>query len=87
MVMSVRSAEMTKYAANCMLATKRIKNELKAPIIFDGRNLYSPKFLGEMGFAYFSIGRPGVIKDVASDLPGPGVQERMDVEQVMGRSV
>ncbi|MBI4807008.1 MAG: UDP-glucose/GDP-mannose dehydrogenase family protein [Desulfovibrio sp.] len=35
----------------------RIKKTLKAPLIFDGRNLYSPSLLGEMGFAYFCIGR------------------------------
>ncbi|WP_243362956.1 UDP-glucose dehydrogenase family protein [Fundidesulfovibrio terrae] len=35
----------------------RIKKSLKAPLIFDGRNLYSPSLLGEMGFAYFCIGR------------------------------
>jgi len=36
----------------------RLKKTLKAPIIFDGRNLYSPSFLAEEGFAYFCIGRP-----------------------------
>jgi len=35
----------------------RIKKSLTAPLIFDGRNLYSPSFMGEMGFAYFCIGR------------------------------
>jgi UDPglucose 6-dehydrogenase len=35
----------------------RIKKQLKAPIIFDGRNLYSSNFLASQGFAYFGIGR------------------------------
>ncbi|WP_045215083.1 UDP-glucose dehydrogenase family protein [Desulfonatronovibrio magnus] len=39
---------------------KRIKGELTSPIIFDGRNLYSPRILGEMGFAYLCVGRPEV---------------------------
>ena len=35
----------------------KIKEELSAPIVFDGRNLYSPGLLAEKGFAYFCIGR------------------------------
>jgi UDPglucose 6-dehydrogenase len=38
----------------------RIKKELNAPILFDGRNLYSPSFLKSQGFEYISIGRPDV---------------------------
>lgn len=34
----------------------RIRSLLKAPILFDGRNLYSPAHMGEMGFAYFCVG-------------------------------
>jgi UDPglucose 6-dehydrogenase len=36
----------------------RIKKDLTAPVLFDGRNLYSPQMLAAAGFAYFSIGRP-----------------------------
>lgn len=35
-----------------------IKRLLSAPVIFDGRNLYSPGYLQSQGFEYFSIGRP-----------------------------
>jgi UDPglucose 6-dehydrogenase len=34
-----------------------IKTSLKAPFIFDGRNLYDPKFVRALGFEYFPIGR------------------------------
>ena len=36
----------------------KIKHHLTAPIIFDGRNLYSSSLLASQGFAYFGIGRP-----------------------------
>jgi UDPglucose 6-dehydrogenase len=36
----------------------KIKKNLKAPLIFDGRNLYSAAFLSGQGFCYFGIGRP-----------------------------
>ncbi len=35
-----------------------MKNLLKEPVIFDGRNLYDPKAMRELGFAYYPIGRP-----------------------------
>ncbi len=34
-----------------------IKAALKSPVIFDGRNLYEPGALKELGFEYFAIGR------------------------------
>ena len=37
-----------------------IAKKLKKPVIFDGRNLYDPKWLAKLGFTYISIGRPAV---------------------------
>ena len=34
-----------------------IRERLKAPVIFDGRNLYDPDMLAAQGFSYYSIGR------------------------------
>ena len=41
---------------------ERIKNLLKAPVIFDGRNIYSPRSMELNGFTYYPIGRPAVGK-------------------------
>ena len=38
----------------------RIKQLLKQPLIFDGRNLYDPERLRAAGFRYFAIGRPSL---------------------------
>ncbi len=35
-----------------------IKRELSHPVVFDGRNIYSPDFMEQFGFTYYSIGRP-----------------------------
>jgi UDPglucose 6-dehydrogenase len=35
----------------------RIKDALKEPVIFDGRNLYHPAVMEESGFKYYGIGR------------------------------
>jgi UDPglucose 6-dehydrogenase len=35
-----------------------MKSLLKVPLVFDGRNLYEPQAMRDMGFEYFPIGRP-----------------------------
>jgi len=34
-----------------------LKKQLKAPVIFDGRNLYDPGLMKKQGFKYYAIGR------------------------------
>ncbi len=38
---------------------ERMKQLMKTPVIFDGRNIYSPDKIRERGFVYFGIGRNG----------------------------
>ena len=38
----------------------RMRDALKTPVIFDGRNLYDPQRMREQGMLYYSVGRPGI---------------------------
>jgi UDPglucose 6-dehydrogenase len=38
----------------------RMKELMRRPVIFDGRNIYDPQRLAERGFACYAIGRPPV---------------------------
>jgi UDPglucose 6-dehydrogenase len=35
----------------------QIRKSLRQPVIFDGRNLYNPELMEQLGFSYYSIGR------------------------------
>jgi len=35
----------------------RVKAAMKQPILFDGRNIWNPKRLREIGFTYYGVGR------------------------------
>jgi len=39
---------------------ERVENGLKRKLIFDGRNIFSPQKMKELGFSYYSIGRQPV---------------------------
>jgi len=39
---------------------QRMKQLLKSPIVFDGRNIYEPEVMREHGFSYYPIGRGAV---------------------------
>ncbi len=34
-----------------------VKRRLKSPVVFDGRNVYDPDYLRQLGFTYYGIGR------------------------------
>jgi UDPglucose 6-dehydrogenase len=36
---------------------QRMKTLMRSPVVFDGRNIYSPEHMRALGFTYFSIGR------------------------------
>ena len=42
------------------LDLSRVKEIMKQPIIFDGRNIYDPERMRRLGFEYYCVGRPAV---------------------------
>ncbi|MDL1969870.1 MAG: UDP-glucose/GDP-mannose dehydrogenase family protein [Candidatus Desulfofervidaceae bacterium] len=41
---------------------KKVKDLLKLPIIIDGRNIYEPKVMEDLGFEYYPIGRRKIVE-------------------------
>jgi UDPglucose 6-dehydrogenase len=39
------------------LDLEKVRTLLKSPVIYDGRNIYDPASMKEMGFVYRAIGR------------------------------
>jgi UDPglucose 6-dehydrogenase len=49
---------LTEWEEFAVLDLKRLRAELKYPIVIDGRNLYDPVVMAASGFTYYSVGRP-----------------------------
>lgn len=47
----------TEWKEFCSPDFIALKSALKHPVIFDGRNLYEPRLMAELGITYFGIGR------------------------------
>ena len=48
---------LTEWEEFANLDLNRLRQELKYPIVIDGRNLYDPEIMAAQGFTYYSVGR------------------------------
>ena len=48
---------LTEWEEFATLDLNRLRQELKFPIVIDGRNLYDPEVMSAQGFTYYSVGR------------------------------
>jgi UDPglucose 6-dehydrogenase len=52
---------MTEWKAYHSPNFAALKNVMRLPVIFDGRNLYEPHVLQQVGVTYYGIGRTGIV--------------------------
>ena len=46
---------------------EKVMSLLNEPVIFDGRNLYDPETMAELGFEYYSVGRPSRVETKSAE--------------------
>ncbi|HLK34078.1 MAG TPA: UDP-glucose/GDP-mannose dehydrogenase family protein [Terriglobales bacterium] len=49
---------LTDWEEFASLDLERVREQLRYPIVIDGRNLYKPERMAALGFFYYSVGRP-----------------------------
>ena len=54
---------LTEWEEFANLDLRRLHQELKYPIVIDGRNLYDPEVMAAHGFTYYSVGRAASYPD------------------------
>jgi UDPglucose 6-dehydrogenase len=54
---------LTEWEEFASLDLTRLRQELKYPIVIDGRNLYDPEVMAAHGFTYYSVGRAAAHPD------------------------
>jgi UDPglucose 6-dehydrogenase len=50
---------LTEWNEFKQLDLARIRESMRQPIVVDGRNIYDPARMRQLGFSYLSVGRPG----------------------------
>jgi UDPglucose 6-dehydrogenase len=66
---------LTEWEEFAALDLKRLRAELKYPIVIDGRNLYDPEVMAASGFTYYSVGRSASSPEPAATAAAPPVRK------------
>ena len=62
----------TEWGEFCNVDLAVVKERMTTPIIFDGRNIFDPQTMTELGFHYHSVGRQAVKPALAARLENDG---------------
>ena len=66
---------LTEWEEFANLDLNRLRQELKYPIVIDGRNLYDPEVMAAHGFTYYSVGRVTSHPDVPAAVLRKGAKK------------
>jgi UDPglucose 6-dehydrogenase len=66
---------LTEWEEFAALDLKRLRTQLKYPIVIDGRNLYHPATMAAHGFTYYSVGRSTTSVETPAALPAPAARK------------
>jgi UDPglucose 6-dehydrogenase len=69
---------LTEWEEFANLDLDRLSQELKYPIVIDGRNLYDPGTMAAHGFTYYSVGRAACHPD---GVPAPALKDGSDTKK------
>ena len=58
----------TEWPDFAAIDMEEVARMMHTPIVFDGRNLFNPMTMRDLGFQYYSIGRPSA-KLIVDELP------------------
>ncbi|HEX6802701.1 MAG TPA: UDP-glucose/GDP-mannose dehydrogenase family protein [Terriglobales bacterium] len=68
---------LTEWEEFAALDLKRLRAELKYPIVIDGRNLYDPQVMAAHGFTYYSVGRPSASPEPVVPATAPSTARKI----------
>jgi UDPglucose 6-dehydrogenase len=68
---------LTEWEEFANLDLTRLRQELKYPIVIDGRNLYDPEVMATHGFTYYSVGRAAAHPD---GVPSPAPKNAIGIK-------
>src|SRR5580765_7180191 len=66
---------LTEWEEFAALDLKRLRSQMKYPIVIDGRNLYDPEVMAASGFTYYSVGRSASSPEPATAVAAPPVRK------------
>ena len=84
---AVRDAETlvlaTEWPDFAAIDLAEVHRRMHTPIVFDGRNLFDPNMMRDLGFQYYPVGRPLTKANIVADFPTTLLASKLETVQSM----